>query len=80
MESCDEELQIRTEKLLVKRVRTVTKKLVFHCLVAHPVNLPLGNGMKYSQIRLVVLRAIDFAQIEKELEDMEIEAEQVNWI
>lgn len=36
--------------------------------------------MKYSQIRLVVLRAIDFAQIEKELEDMEIEAEQVNWI
>lgn len=80
VESCDEELQIRTEKLLVKRVRTVTKKLVFHCLVAHPVNLPLGNGMKYSQIRLVVLRAIDFARIEKELEDMEIEAEQVNWI
>lgn len=53
------------------------KELVFHCPAAHPVNIPLGNGMKYSQIRL---RAIDFAQIEKELEDMEIEAEQVNWI
>lgn len=53
---------------------------MFHCLAAHPVNLPLGNGMKYSQISLVVLRAIDFAQIEKELEDMEVEAEQVDWI
>lgn len=30
--------------------------------------------MKDSQIRLVVLRAIDFAQIEKKLEDMKIEA------
>lgn len=65
---------------MVKRVGRVTKKLVFHCLAAHPVNLPLGNGMKYSQIRLVVLRAIDFAQTEKELEDMEIEAEQDDWI
>lgn len=78
MESCDEKLWLRTEKLLAKRVGT--KKLVFHCLVAHPVNLPLGNGMKYSQIRLVVLRATDFAQIEKGLEDMEIEAEPVDWI
>lgn len=79
MESCDEELWLRTEKLLAKRVGTITKKLVYHCLVAHAVNLPLGNGLKYSQIRLVVLRAIDFAQIEKELEDIEIEAEQVDW-
>lgn len=53
---------------------------MLYCLAAHPVNLPLGNGMKYSQIRLVVLRAIDFAQIKKGLEDMEIKAEQVNWI
>lgn len=78
MECCDEKLWLRTEKLLAKRVGT--KKLVFHCLVAHPVNLALGNGMRHSQIRLVLLRATDFAQIKKELEDMEIEAEQVNWI
>lgn len=57
-----------------KRVGAVTKELVLHCLVAYPVNLPLGNEMKCSQIRLVVFTAVDFAQIKKkkkELEDME---------
>lgn len=74
-ESCDEELWLRTEKLLRKRVGAVTKELVLRCLVAHPVNLPLGNGMKYSQIRLVVFTAVDFAQMKKEVEDMEKAAE-----
>lgn len=64
-ESCDEKLWLRTEKLLRKRVGAVPKELVPHCLVAHPVNLPLGNGMKYSQIRLVVFTAVDFPQIKK---------------
>ena len=62
-ESCDEELWLSTEKLLRKRLGAVTKELVLHCLVAHPVNLPQGNGMKYSQTRLVVFTAVDFTQI-----------------
>lgn len=71
-------MRLRKEKLLRKRVvvaGTVTKEKLY-CLVAHPVNLSLANGMKYSQISisilvvyytstLVVFTAVNSAQVKK---------------
>lgn len=80
-ESCDEEIWLRKEKLLRKRVVAVgtVTRVVLYCLAAHPVNLPLANGMKYCQISisilvvhytsiLVLFTAVNFAQVKKRAE------------